>query len=79
MPKKAVAAATAHDRSDLAVPAKTSAAQAAAPVRRRAPRRTAKEAVPLRPRIVDDDVQVDHAEHAARDASLLDLLDRISA
>lgn len=61
------------------MPAKTSATKAPAPARRRAPRRTAKKAVPLRPRLVEDDVLVDHEEHAARDAHLLDLLDRISA
>jgi hypothetical protein len=66
------------------VPAKTTPAAAAkavkAPVKRRAPRRTAvKQAVPLRPRLVDDDLGVEQDAHDAFDAHLLDLLDRVSA
>lgn len=61
------------------MPTKTPAAKPASQPRRRAPRRTAQKPVPLRPRLVEDDLLVDHAEHAARDAHLLDLLDRISA
>ena len=43
-----------------------------------APRKRVKVVVPL-PRLVEDDTEVLAAEHAARDAQLLDLLTRLSA
>jgi hypothetical protein len=49
-------------------------------VKRRAPRRTgAQKAVPLRPRLVEDDLEVGQAAHDAFDAHLLDLLERVCA
>lgn len=60
------------------MPAKTPA-KPSTPSRRRTPRRPVPEPVRLRPRLVEDDLLVDPHEHAARDAHLLDLLDRISA
>lgn len=44
-------------------------------------RRTARKPLPAlpRPRLVEDDLRVDQAEHDARDAHLLDLLDRVCA
>lgn len=82
--KSTATSATTSARKPARKPAERSAAgtpgkPAPKAAGRRAPRAGAAKAVPLPPRLVEDDVQVDHAEHAARDAHLLDLLERISA
>lgn len=61
------------------MPRNAAAPSPKAPARRRTPRRTAKKAVPLRPRLVEDDLEVGQADHEARDALLLELLERVCA
>ena len=55
--------------------------RAAGPVPRRKRAATSRRPVPVAavPRLVEDDTEVLAAEHAARDAQLLDLLNRLSA
>ena len=52
---------------------------AKAPVRRRRTPTKARRTVVVVPRLVEDDTEVLAAEHAACDAQLLTLLDRLSA